>query len=68
MRTKTTTPEVEETPRASSSKPRFTRYYISPRKDDTEPMTLKKDAKYPLVMPDIPNGVIIDEDMLGKVP
>jgi hypothetical protein len=31
-------------------------------------MTLKKDAKYPLVMPDIPYGVIIDEDMLCKVP
>jgi hypothetical protein len=30
-------------------------------------VTLKKDAKYPLVMPDIPDGVIIDEDMLGKV-
>jgi hypothetical protein len=29
-------------------------------------MTLKKDAKYPLVIPDIPDGVIIDEDMLGK--
>jgi hypothetical protein len=31
-------------------------------------MTLKKGAKYPLVMPGIPDGVIINEDMLGKVP
>jgi hypothetical protein len=30
-------------------------------------MTLKKDANYPLVTPDILDGVIIDEDMLGKV-
>jgi hypothetical protein len=30
-------------------------------------MTLKKDSKYPLVTSDIPNGVIIDEDILGKV-
>jgi hypothetical protein len=30
-------------------------------------MTLNKNSKYPLMTPDIPNGVIIDEDMLVKV-
>jgi hypothetical protein len=28
----------------------------------------EKDAKYPLVTPEILDGIIIDEDMLGKVP
>jgi hypothetical protein len=68
MREETTTPKAEETLRASSLELRFTRDYIPLRKDDAKPMTLKKDTKYPLVTPDIPYGVIIDEDMLGKVP
>jgi hypothetical protein len=29
---------------------------------------LSKDAKYPLVEPEIPPGVIVEEDMLGLVP
>jgi hypothetical protein len=37
------------------------------RKDDAKSVTLKKDAKYPLVILEILYGVIIDEDMLGKV-
>jgi hypothetical protein len=41
--------------------------YIIPRKDDVELMMLNKDSKYSLVTLDILNGVIIDEDMLGKV-
>jgi hypothetical protein len=67
-RAKTTALEVEETPGASSSEQRFTRDYIPLRKDDAKPVTLTKDAKYPLVTPNIPNQVIIDEDILGKVP
>jgi hypothetical protein len=53
---------------ASSSEPRFPHDYIPPRKDDAPPVTLQKNPDYMLVTPDIPEEVIIDEDMLGKVP
>jgi hypothetical protein len=61
-------PEIEETPGASSSEPRFPHDYIPPRKDDAPLVTLPKAPDYTLVTPDIPEEVIIDEDMLGKVP
>jgi hypothetical protein len=61
-------PEIEETPGASSSEPRFPPDYIPPRKDDAPPVTLQKTPDYTLVTLDIPEEVIIDEDMLGKVP
>jgi hypothetical protein len=61
--------EVEETPRvSSSSKPRFPHDYIPPRKDDAPPMTLPKNVNHTLVTPKKLKGVIIDEDILGKVP
>jgi hypothetical protein len=63
----TTKPEVEETSRASFSESMFPRDYVLPRKDDVKPINLIKDAKYNLVTPEILVGVIIDEDMLGKV-
>jgi hypothetical protein len=66
-RAQTVEPEVEETLGASSSEPRFPRDYIPPRKDDAPPVTLQKTPYYKLVMPDIPDGVIMDEDMLGRV-
>ena len=47
---------------------RFPHDYIPPRKDDAPLMTLSKNDNHTLVMPGIPEGVIIDEDMLGKVP
>jgi hypothetical protein len=66
-RVETTAPEVEETPGAALSEPRFTRDHIPLRKDDVKPVTLKKNVKYLLVTPNIPYGIIIDEDMLGKL-
>jgi len=50
-----------------SLKQMFPRDYIPPRKNYAKPMMLKNDAKYPLVMTNIPYGVIINEDMLGNV-
>jgi hypothetical protein len=61
------TPEFEEMPRASASQSRFPRDYIPPRKDTAPQVRLPKDAKYPLVMPEIPPGVIIEGDLMGKV-
>jgi hypothetical protein len=37
------------------------------RKYDSPPVTLKKSPYYELVTPDIPKGVIVNEDMLGRV-
>jgi hypothetical protein len=31
-------------------------------------VNLQKDTKYPLVEPEIPEGVIVEEDMLGLIP
>jgi hypothetical protein len=46
----------------------FPRDYIPPRKDTTKPINLSKDTKYELVEPEIPPGVIMEEDMLGLIP
>jgi hypothetical protein len=59
-------PIHEEITRVSSLELRFRRYYIPPRKD-TNPINLSKDAKYELVEPEIPPGVIVEEDMLGLI-
>jgi hypothetical protein len=53
---------------AYSSEMSFPRDYIPPRKDDAPPVTLQKNPDYRLVTPDILEEVIIDKDMLGKVP
>jgi len=57
----------ENIPGVSSSEIRFPRDYIPPRKDTTNPINLLKDAKYELVEPEIPLGVIMEEDMLGLI-
>jgi hypothetical protein len=61
-------PKIEETPGTYSSESGFPCDYIPPRKDDTPPVTLQKNPYYMLVTPYIPYEIIIDEDMLGKVP
>jgi hypothetical protein len=61
--------KIEETPGASSSEPpKFPHDYIPLRKDDAPPVTLQRNPDYRMVTPDILEEVIIDEDMLGKVP
>jgi hypothetical protein len=64
----TTEPEIDGNPSASSLELRFPHDYIPPRKDEGPPLTLQNTPDYTLVMPDIPEEVMIDEDMLGKVP
>jgi hypothetical protein len=63
-----TPPVVEETQEASSSIKIFHRDYIPPRNPSTKQVHLQKDAKYPLVEPPIPEGVIVEGDMLGLIP
>jgi hypothetical protein len=60
--------EIEETPNASSSYLRFPCDYILSRKHDAPPVTLQETPYYMLVTPNILEEVIIDEDILGKVP
>jgi hypothetical protein len=62
------TPLVEETMEASSLVSRFPRDYIPPRKSSTKSVNLQKDAKYPLAEPKIPEGLIVEGDMLGLIP
>jgi hypothetical protein len=57
----------EETPRASASQQRFHRDYLPPRKDTTPQVRVPIDGKYLLVTLEIPPGVIIEGDMLGKI-
>jgi hypothetical protein len=60
-----------ETPGASSSESRLTNFprdYIPPRKDTTKPVNLSKQTKYELVELEIPQGVIVEEVMLGLIP
>jgi hypothetical protein len=45
----------------------FPKDYIPFRKDIAPHVILSKDAKYPLVTLDIPPGVIIEGDPMGKV-
>ena len=45
----------------------FPRDYIPPRKDIVKSFRFSKDAKYLLVVPKIPPGAIVEEDMLGLV-
>ena len=47
---------------------RFTRDYIPLRKYNAKPVKLKMEARYKMVTLTITTRVIIDEDMLGKVP
>jgi hypothetical protein len=61
---------TKETPGASTSGStlvHFPKDYLSPRKPSTKSVRLQKEAKYKLVEPKIPLGVIINEDMLGTV-
>jgi hypothetical protein len=61
--------EVEKTLGESSSlDARLPCDYIPPRKYDSPPVTVPKNVNQILVMPNIPEEVMIDEDMLGKVP
>jgi hypothetical protein len=59
--------EFEETPRDLDSQPIFPRDCVPLRKDNAPHVILLKDAKYPLVMPEIPQSVIIEGDLMGKV-
>jgi hypothetical protein len=59
---------VEETQEASSSAKRFPRDYILPRNSLAEHVHLYKEVIYPLVDPLIPEGIIIEGDMLGLIP
>jgi hypothetical protein len=45
----------------------FHRDYLPPRKDDTPPINVPVNAKYPLSIAPVPVGVSSDEDMLGKI-
>jgi hypothetical protein len=63
-------PIQEGTPGASESElssTNFLKEYIPPRKMTVKPVRLQKEAKYELVEPEIPPGVIVEEDMLGAV-
>jgi hypothetical protein len=51
----------------TSSNP-FPRDYILPVKDTINPINLSKYTKYELVEPEILDGVIVEEDMLGLIP
>jgi hypothetical protein len=59
-----TPPKVATTTLSGMKKQRIVRY-IPPRKLTTKLVRLQKEAKYELVEPEIPPGVIIEEDMLG---
>jgi hypothetical protein len=59
---------VEETEEASSSTSIFPRDYIPSRKPSTKQVHLQKDAKYFLWSHLIPEGVIVEGDMLGLIP
>jgi hypothetical protein len=45
----------------------FHKDYLPPRKDDTPPITVLVNAKYPLPIAPVPKGISRDEDMLDKV-
>jgi hypothetical protein len=61
------TPEFKEMTRASSLHLIFRRDYIPLRKESAPHDGMPKDMKYPLVTPDIPPGVVIEGDLMGKV-
>ena len=61
-------PIVEETQESLCSTKQFPRDYIPSRKPSAKQVHLQKKARYPLVEPPIPEGVIVEGDMLGMIP
>jgi hypothetical protein len=61
--------DIEEVARTSAPTPPtiFHRDYLPPWRDDTPPVNVPVNAKYPLPIAPVPNEVSSDEDMLGKV-
>jgi hypothetical protein len=61
--------DVEEVAKTSAPTPPtvFHRDYLPPRRDDTPPVNVPVNAKYPLPITPVLNDVSSDEDMLGKV-
>jgi len=61
-------PVVEETTEASSPTSWFPKDYIPLINPSSKQVNLHKDAKYPLMEPLIPEGVIVEGDMLCMIP
>jgi hypothetical protein len=58
---------LKETQEASSLVKQFPRDYIPPRNSLVTYVHLHKEVRYPLVEPSIPEGIIIEGDMLGLI-